>query len=227
MQLKILSWNIWYDGYFEEISNFLKTFDADIIGLQEVVPDDSKRDTVDFLNKLGYSHVLAPVLKLEDGRKMSNAIFSKHPIVGTETYILSETDSRKAIRADIQIGDKILHIFTTHLLHTHQKPSETQELQAKNLINALSKENMIVTGDFNATPESNAIKLMNEDFVNTDPELAPTWSVYPEGCLVCNPQAIDIRLDYIFTSKDMKTSSPEVHQSKGSDHLPISVIIEI
>ena len=116
MQLKILSWNIWYDGNFNEISNFLKTFDADIIGLQEIVPDDPIRDTIDFLNKLGYTHVLAPVLKLKDGRTMSNAIFSKYPIVDTETFELSEVDMRKAIKADIKVEDKILSLSILQLI---------------------------------------------------------------------------------------------------------------
>ena len=227
MQIKILSWNIWYDGDFEEISKFLRAFDADIIGLQEIVPNDPARDTIGFLHKLGYTHVLTPVLNLEDGRTMSNAIFSKYPIVNTEEHELSETDLRKAIKADIQIDDKTLHIFCTHLLHTHQKPSETQELQAKNLIKILATENMVVMGDFNATPESNAIKAISEVFINSDQKLTPTWCLYAEGCPTCNLNSIDIRLDYIFTSKDIKTSQPEVHQSKGSDHLPISVIIEV
>ena len=82
-------------------------------------------------------------------------------------------------------------------------------------------------GDFNATPESETIRKMSEVLVDTDPTSAPTWSVYPAGCLVCNPQAIDTRLDYIFTTPDIKTSSFKVEQSKGSDHLPISVIAEI
>jgi len=71
MTLKILSWNIWYDGDFEKISKFLSEFNADIVGLGEVVPDDPTRDTIDFMRKLGYQHILAPVLTIQkDGRTM-------------------------------------------------------------------------------------------------------------------------------------------------------------
>ena len=228
MQLKILSWNIWYDGNFIEISKFLAEFDADIIGLQEVVPDDPTRDIIGFLKKLGYQYAIAPILTIKkNGGTMSNAIFSKYPIVSHEAYVLSKTSVRKALRADIKVEEKILHVFTTHLLHTHQQSSEIQELQAENLIKVLPKERTIVMGDFNATPESNTIKKMSGVLENTDLSLIPTWSVYPEGCPICNPEKINIRLDYIFTSKDIKINSPMVHQSKGSDHLPISVIIEI
>lgn len=227
MQFKILSWNIWYDGYFEEISKFLKEFDADIIGLQEVVPNDPTRDTIGFLTALGYQQVVAPVLKLQDGRTMANAIFSKHEILSNQTYVLSEVESRNALRSDIKVAYKTLHVFSTHLLHTHQQPSQIQELQANSLIKVLPSTHSIVMGDFNATPDSQAIKKMSDVLVNTDPLSTPTWSVYPEGCLVCNPQAVDTRLDYIFITRDIKATSFKVEKSKGSDHLPISVKVDI
>ena len=54
----------------------------------------------------------------------------------------------------------------------------------------------------------------------------PTWSVYP-GCTVCQEEGIQYKLDYIFTSKDIKVKSFKVGQSTGSDHLPVSAVIEV
>jgi len=227
MQLKILSWNIWYDGHFDIISKFLSESDADIVGLQEVVPNDPKRNIIGFMEKLGYQYIVAPVLTIRDGRIMSNAIFSKYPIISSETYSLSEEKSRNALRTSIKIGDKTLHVFCTHLLHTHQQPSEIQELQVENLIKVLPKEKIILMGDFNATPESNSFKKINKILVNTDSTNKPTWSVYPEGCSECKLRGLDVRLDYIFTTSDIKLKKSEVYQSKGSDHLPISVVVGI
>lgn len=95
------------------------------------------------------------------------------------------------------------------------------------MIKKLPADRVIVMGDFNATPESAAIQAMNKVLVDTDPTSAPTWSMRPEGCLTCNPQAIDIRLDYIFVSRDLKTHSFEVGHSQASDHLPISITVEV
>src|SRR3989344_4184920 len=229
MQLKIISWNIWIDGYFDRTVDFLKTSSADIIGLQEVRADDPGRNIIGYLEELGYKHVFAPVKKTW-GEKVWNdgpAIFSKYNIIKSEKFILSKTDSRAAIMADIQIGGKIFHVFNTHLIHTHQRPSKIQDAQAAALIKALPLERVIVMGDFNATPDSTAIKSLKNTLVDSDPTSAPTWSLYPEGCLECNPQDVSTRLDYIFTSKDIKTNSFKAENSKGSDHLPISVIIEI
>ena len=228
MRLKVLSWNIWIDGYFDQIVDFLKNSNADIIGLQEVQADDSERDVIGYLTKLGYDHIFTPVPKT--GRRKVNdgpAVFSRHGILKSESYTLSETNSRMAVSADVQVGSETLRIFSTHLLHTHQERSDVQDEQIENLINLLPHERAIVMGDFNATPDSEVIINMRSILKDSDPASPPTWSMYPEGCDVCNPQSLDIRLDYIFTTSDLKTHAPKVENSKGSDHLPISVEIEV
>jgi endonuclease/exonuclease/phosphatase family metal-dependent hydrolase len=228
-QLKILSWNIWIDGHFDQITEFIKRADADIVGLQEVKDDDSSRDTIGFMTGLGYQYVFGPVKKGRVG-KMKNdgpAIFSKYPIRDSHIFNLSDVYNRVAVRADIEVGEKVIHVFCTHLLHTHQKQSEAQEIQVDNLIKVLPTEQTIVMGDFNATPEMYSINSMRKVLIDTDPNSNPTWSVYPEGCDGCNPRAIETRLDYIFVSKDIRFNSFKVESSKGSDHLPISVAVEI
>jgi endonuclease/exonuclease/phosphatase family metal-dependent hydrolase len=229
MQLKVLSWNIWIDGHFDLVKDLLRTADADIIALQEVKDNDPGRDVISYLASFGYQHVFSPVEKRWDGIVYRDgcAIFSKYDIISSKTHVLSEENSRIAQQADIKIGSNILHVFSTHLLHTHQKPSDLQALQARNLIKILSKEKTILMGDFNATPESETIQIIKTALKNTDPDSPPTWSVYPEGCAVCLPRQIDIRLDYIFTTPDIRTTSPKVESSKGSDHLPISVMADI
>jgi endonuclease/exonuclease/phosphatase family metal-dependent hydrolase len=231
MRLNILSWNIWCDGHFDEVSRFLGASGADIIGLQEVLPEDATRNVIGYLTNLGYEHVFSPALKIRRGffkrEPMGNAIFSRYPIVGSETYALSEIESRVAVRADVNVGETVVHVFNTHLLHTHQRPSIVQDVQAANLIKVLLPARTIVMGDFNATPESAAVRRMRGVLVDADPESKPTWSVYPEGCGGCKPQAIDTRLDYIFASRDLATRSFSVGISRGSDHLPISVVVEV
>lgn len=230
MTLNVLSWNIWIKGYFDKISQFLKESDADIIALQEVKDYDPDLDVINYLTDLGYQHVFTPVLKIRDGQikhRDGPAIFSKYDILKTEIYQLSKNNNRAAVRADIQVQDKILHVFCTHLLHTHQLENQDQNEQATNLIKKLTNENTILMGDFNATPESLVIKKIKKFLIDSNPKSIPTWCVYPEGCSECNQKIVDIRLDYIFVSKDLKVESFEVGNSKGSDHLPIAAVIEI
>lgn len=227
--MKILSWNIWIDCHFDEVKKFLAAADADIIGLQEVKDDDSERDVIGFLAELGYAHVFAKTEQNWKGKiyRHGPAVFSRLPIVSSEAFLIDEADQRGAARADIDIGGKILHVFSAHTIHTHQTPSEKQEAQVAKLISKLLQENVVVMGDFNATPMSAAIRVMREAFVDTDPTDKPTWSVYPEGCGVCLPQTLDTRLDYMFVSKDLSFHSHEVGESQGSDHLPISVEVDL
>src|SRR3989344_5755469 len=228
MRLKVLSWNIWINGHFDQITDFLAKADADIIGLQEVEADAPERDVIGFLTKLGYEHVFAPVPKT--GKRDVNdgpALFSRHGLLNAKTHSLSKTGRRSAVSADIKIGGETLHVFNTHLLHTHQKYSEVQMEQIEKLLQLLPDKNTVVMGDFNATPESEAIRNMRAALLDSDPTSAPTWSVYPEGCDVCNPQAVDIRLDYMFTTPDLKALSSRVEDSNASDHLPVSAEIEV
>src|SRR3989338_352825 len=168
MRLKILSWNIWVDGKFDQIAGFLKTANADIIGLQEAQTDDPELNVVGFLNGLGYKHVFAPVQKFWGEKNWHDgpAIISKYDIVSSKIYMLSETKPRTAVRADIKIGDKILHVFSTHLVHTHQQESELQNGQTENLIKLLPYDRTIVVGDFNAIPGSATIEAMAKVMVD-------------------------------------------------------------
>lgn len=240
MQIKILSWNIWCGIHLEEVTEFLKTADADIIALQEVTEDERGNISEIIAKKLGYEYAHAvgmniplkflPGQKSDDERiiKFGNAILSKYKITNSKVIELTKEDKRLIIKADIEVGDKTLHIFSIHLKHTHQKPSKLQDLQAENLIKLASKEKTIIMGDFNALSESNVIKKMSQTLHDVEIDsTTPTWSVYKEGCTVCLVGNVKHKLDYIFTSKDIRTNSFKVHESKGSDHLPISAIIEI
>ena len=241
MKLKILSWNIWCGTYLDEVIKFLKTADADIIALQEVV-EDERGNLVEIIAKeLGYEYVHAigmnmpvrflPKYKKDDEKtiKFGTAILSKYKIVDNKIYELVDENKRLVIGADIKIGNETLHIFSIHLKHTHQKPSEIQDVETENLLKLLPEKNTVVMGDFNALPESSVIKKMSQVLKNAGENfITPTWSVFKDGCTcVTKDGEIIYQLDYIFTSKDIKTNSFKVYESKASDHLPISAMIEI
>lgn len=239
-KVKVVSWNIWGGQYLPEILEFLSEFKPEIICLQEVIQDlDGRNNTAEAIARhLGYkSSYFTPTYEI-DARKyypkleprvvsMGNAIISKNAIQDFKVHPLSEGKRRFLLEALIPVNGQMLHVFSTHLLHTHQNPSEIQELQAKRISEIIPKQHAILGADLNAIPESVTVKTLKQAMVNTDTAFTPTWSVYPEGCPVCKPQAIDTRLDYLFVTKDLKHHSFKVHDSKGSDHLPISVEIEV
>lgn len=229
MFLKVLSWNIWYHGNLNKVNDFLEKSDADIIGLQEVISINNEIQlSKNLKEKLGYTYIYASAFKRRiDGRlvDIGNAVLSKYPILESKFHNLSKTENRIAIEVNFKAADKVIHVFNTHLFHTHQKPSKLQEEQTENLIKALPLKNTILMGDFNALPQSAAIKKINARFKNTDQDLLPTWSVYPKGCEICLPYGLNYKLDNIFISRNLKSDSYQVQNSKASDHLPISAII--
>ena len=230
MNLKVLSWNIWVDGYIDKWLDFLQRTDPDIIGLQEVKEGDPRRDIIQALQKRGYHFFFARNKQTWEGGAFHQgpAIFSRLPILGSEKILLgSGADERATAYVKISVQGTVLHVFSIHLLHTHQRPSPQQEEQTKKLIFSLPKNNVIVMGDFNATPDSNSIQAISKVLTNTDPSSLPTWSVYPAGCLKCNPVTVDTKLDYIFISRDLQSYSFTVGKSDGSDHLPITAQIQV
>lgn len=232
MKIKLLSWNIWFNCYFSEITKFINEADADIVALQEVVLNDPTRDIVTFMEHLGYKYAIvqtSPEFVDDKGvlRKLHTAIFSRFPIIESKIHPLREGKKPSAAEVTVRIGDQFLKVFSVHLKHDHLRPSEVQNTQADTVAKILPKERSVLMGDFNALADSYAVKLIGGIYRNTNSDYRPTWSVYPEGCSVCKPQNVDKCLDYIFVSPDITSDSFEVGISKGSDHLPISVSINV
>lgn len=233
MTVKVVSWNIWFGKHYHDIIKHLKRAEADIIGLQEVIQDlDGKHNTAENIAKeLGYHWKYQETTQVElEGKTVSwgNAVLSKYPITNTHLHELPEGENKKtALETTIDIDGKTLKVVSTHLLHTHQQPSELQDKQAQKVVEIMPSEKAIVMGDFNATPESNAIKIVSESLHNTDTQLDPTAFMYIDGCTVCKIDEATLRLDYIFATKDLIVHSFETDYSKGSDHLPIATTFEL
>ncbi len=233
MLIKVLSWNIWFGNHYHDIVEHLKNVEADIIALQEVIQDvDGKHNTAENIAKeLGYHWKYEESMQLQlNGKTVSwgNAILSKHKLLSTELHELSTGENRRtALEVKIEIEGKEISVTSTQLTHTHQQPSDLQDAQVKKLFESLPTTTAMVMGDFNALPESNTIKYMSERLQNTDSQLDPTWCMYIDGCNICKIDQLTHRLDYIFTTKEFRVHSFQTDYSKGSDHLPIAVSLEI
>ena len=231
MDIKLVSWNIWRGKLLPEIIDFLSSSRADIIALQEVEESDEYENTASHLaDVMDYEYVYSRSMAYEINgvmRYFGNAILSKHHIAGSRSHTLSEEQSRTAIQADIAVNDSVLHVVSVHLIHSHQQPSAIQEQQVKNLVGVVPKERTVIMGDFNSLPESKTIERMRQSFTDTDSMNVPSWCLYPDGCEQCKLDQVQWKLDYIFVSPAMKSHDFMAGDSKGSDHLPISVFLSV
>lgn len=90
------------------------------------------------------------------------------------------------------------------------------------------KENYLLTGDFNATPDSPTITTIKNHLINCGPEFSEnTWTTktFVEGDFSENN--LNWRLDYIFRTKDIKNMDAKIMQTDASDHLPLLLSIDI
>ncbi len=239
MKLKVLSWNIWQGVYLDEVISFLKDYDADIIALQEVSNDD-RNITQKIASELGCTYVTAFDMELPmkyvptnirseaDSISYGSVILTKHEIISGGSVLLTAEDNRTIAKATIKVADKNITVFGLHLKHTHQEDSPLQNQQANNLLKFVPQASAIIMGDFNALPESYPIKSISHTLQNAEKGLqTPTWSMYKDGCSVCQEDKLIHKLDYIFVTKDIAVTEYKVGQSTGADHLPVTTTIEI
>jgi endonuclease/exonuclease/phosphatase family metal-dependent hydrolase len=115
----------------------------------------------------------------------------------------------------INVRGNHIHFYNTHL---DNKRAEQRDLQIREILDiAKQKEGTsIFVGDFNATPESAEILKMSAQYKDVFAELGQNEDF---TIPVDKP---DRRIDYIFTSEDVKIRTGEVIYTNASDHLPIT-----
>jgi len=240
-----MSWNIWHGKHLVEIKEHIRKSNPDIIGLQEViemVKNGKKWNLAEEIAKeLGYEWVYFRAFTNETSDPIydqGNAILSKYKIDKATCYFLSgpeiyektaESEPRIAIDAHISFGERMLHIITTHLAYSFQfRHSKVRDLQVNNLLKTIDPNNTVLMGDFNSPNDSEVIKRISTVIQNADTNPTdPTWTVYPFDYHGHVETELKHRLDHIFLSNDLRVEKFEVENSKGSDHLPVSAIIEI
>ena len=228
---KVLSFNNKYNDYgLEEVKNYIKSFNADVIFLQE-----------SGYSGLGNSDFEEMKYSLHNKRI---SFFSKYQIVEQDTIPL--IDKGKSVYADVIIKGKRIRFINVYLepfqLHKSMvKPTEDLEengTKAKSLVrrfmpvfkkheeqvqilkNFIEKSPypVILAGDFNSVPNSyeyyTISGVLKDCFLESGTDLATSFHDYK----------IPIRIDYVFSSENLKSTYYQVDRSqKLSDHYPVLV----
>jgi len=141
-----------------------------------------------------------------------NAIFSKFPIIDYENILLtSGKEQRGVLKARINVNGTHVNVYNTHL----GLDLKERMIQVKEIINIMSQDSgeKILMGDFNTESSNQDYELLMDkgEVKNTLDEMQKTFpSSHP-----------NIRLDYIFVSKNIDVYHSAVISSTASDHLPI------
>jgi endonuclease/exonuclease/phosphatase family metal-dependent hydrolase len=214
----------------ERIAVTIESLRADVIGLQEV--DRRFGERSDFVDQprllsrwLGMRLAYGPALDLEPPRpgeprrRYGNAVLSRHPIVGRTTTPLPRTaavEQRALLRARIDLGDRRIDVYTTHLEAHDVRQRALQAGAVATMIATRQDGPSLLLADLNARPdgaEMAAIAAVLDD----------AWRVGTGRGFTHPAPGPDRRIDVVLHSPDVVPSTAAVVATTASDHRAVVV----
>jgi len=237
MNLKIMTYNIQHGHIhtknfidLDKMCEVIASFDPDIVGLNEVrgrgVHPEYTAQAEYMAAKLGMHCYFGRSIMVGGVNPYGNAVLSKFPIIeakvtripdpiGEDPSLYHET--RSLCRCVVEAGETPIAVYATHFGLT---PMEKEHCVSAAL--AAMREEMLpllLMGDFNLQPDDPLIAAM-------DRKLNATGALLGGKCSFPS-DAPRIRIDYIYTSADIRVLSADVPQIMMSDHCPVVAEIEL
>lgn len=222
--LRVATYNILAGTHgLDEVIAALRAFDADLVALQEVDSRTRRSGRVD------QPQVIADALGMEvafvehrrfDGGRIGVALLSRHPLADVERIALPD-GVLAALRADVTIAGRVVHVFVVHLRPTDPRDSLAQqrsmdvtrrrEAEAVLLRATADDVPTIVLGDFNARSNSPEYAAFADHFADACPDGGATW-----------PASVPlVRIDYVWTSDALDRVDCPRFEPRASDHRPV------
>ncbi len=239
--LKVATFNIASGHYFgnyaqdkqpiydlTKISEFINTFGADVITLNEVISEceDERRNNQPqkIAERCGFPvHTFAQGVQFPWGNNLGNALLGKYPIINMKTVpVLAPTEQerregenkwyedRVILCCELDVGTRIRYITTHFGLNKQEK-----ERMLAALVALLDESDMptVLSGDFNETPHSEILQPIYD-------RLTSAADVVGDTRFTCEAYDPQWTLDYIFVSKHFEVLSYDVVEKVVSDHYP-------
>jgi endonuclease/exonuclease/phosphatase family metal-dependent hydrolase len=212
----------------ERLAAVIRDAGVDIVALQEVdvgVERSQRRDLVAELADLTGLRFTAFGKNIDfQGGDYGNAILSAWPVFDDRNTHLNDGSSERRGAQELRIarGRDTLVVVNTHLDHSPDPAARlaaidqiTREVLARHTTNCL-----IMAGDFNDTPESQAIQVVSA-------HLEDAWSAAGIGDGYTFPaDHPSRRIDYIFHGAALHPLEARVLPTEASDHRPVVVEFE-
>lgn len=236
MQVRLMSYNTQHclnyvtrEIDFDIMTETIKNCKADIIGMQEMrnIGQDEKeyKDQAGIIAKeLGFNYYFAEAIKFRGVNPYGNALISRYPILEAETIMIPDPDpktgdryyeTRCVLKAKLDVGGGLWVIVT------HIGLNDDEAVNAvKTIMDNLEGEKCVLMGDFNMQPENPIFNPIKEAMFDTSSLIEGEIFSFPSD----KPK---IKIDYIFTSNDLKVLSADIPQVVSSDHCPHLADIEL
>jgi endonuclease/exonuclease/phosphatase family metal-dependent hydrolase len=179
--LRVVTWNLWWrfgpwQERLEAIAGFLTDVDADLCGLQEAWADEDRNEALVLAERLGMHVSWLPTPVPEPWQRrlgdptvtIGNAVLSRWPIVDRRHMHLpagAESDEgRTAMFAEVASPYGRISMYNTQLSsapsHSAVRVEQVAAIAAFIAGNVVDAFPIVLTGDFNALPESDEVRLM-------------------------------------------------------------------
>jgi len=208
------------------IADVLKTIDADIIALQEVLSiegGDPERDQLRFIaEELGFHFAFGENRQLNGGR-FGNVVLSRYPIHVDRNYDITRPgcQRRGCLRTDINVHNSTFHVFNVHFgtaFFEHRQ--QARRLFEQRIVNSHDLHGTrIVLGDFNEWVRGAVTRTLKSHLQHAD-----IWKylklsrTYPGVLPIFN-------LDHIFFDWNLRLERLDLFKKRpalvASDHLPL------
>lgn len=238
MKLRVMTYNIQHGNVhlgegidLSRTCDVIRTADSDIIGLNEVrgrgLHDDYTAQVETMASLLGYHCYFGRSIYVGRTEPYGNAVLSKYPIVEASVVKIPDPifpsgriESRSICRAVVEIlkdGEvRRLAVLSSHF----GLSKEEQEHAVSTALSVCQSESLpfVLMGDFNVTPDNPVLSPLYKNLNDTD-SLLSGGKTFPSH----KPEN---KIDYIFTSENIKINSAEIINAVASDHLPVTADIE-
>lgn len=201
---------------------------ADIVGLNEI-RDKGTQEGYEpqariLAERLGYHYYFAKAIDVMGASNpYGNALVSRYPILTAETIPVPDPtgsrtgeryETRCLLKATLSVGDGL----TVCVTHFGLNPEE-QVNAVNTAVAGIEDTACVLMGDFNVTPDDPVLLPLRERLYDTaelfDGERLSWPSDKPER-----------RIDYLFTTRDLKVLSADIPAVVASDHRPYVAEIE-
>lgn len=229
--------------------NHIKQQDADIICMQEVlVYKNLAKFTLSDLREVmkEYRYTYYDFKVYNSKRQFGNVVFSRYPLINKQT-IRYESNSNISSQCDVVVKTDTIRLVVNHLesfglegkdfnidsltagnfkeSSLNRKLTQTSQLrrqQVRKVRRAISNSPypVIAVGDYNALPLSMVYWTMNMGLRDCFAECS-----FGRYGATYKQKGIGIRIDYIFTSRQLQPLACRVDHVTYSDHFPLIATI--
>ena len=229
-RIRVMTYNIHHgegaDGKIDttRIAELIRKENVDIVGLQEIdrgVARSARRDLIAELASETGMHFCFGKNIVYQGGDYGNAVLSRFPIVSqsnTHFRMLHPHEQRGIQELMLDVHGTKLLLMNTHI--DYRPEDQERRINVKEMRRLIARQDklpIILTGDFNSTPESEVCAEIRE-FMND------TWAAVGQGNgFSLSSTQPEKRIDYIWFSKNDRVVPQKVWvpQTRASDHLPV------